>query len=107
MRPNLLCAGNEHRSIATTKMNEASSRSHSLLCVNILKTVRPSAENPKGERKRSQLTLVDLAGSVRTEPIRTSRKRACDSAKPPQPLPPPSLLLRRSACQSQRRRARQ
>lgn len=60
------CAGNEHRSIATTKMNEASSRSHSLLVVNIVKTVQPSAENPRGERKRSSLTLVDLAGSVRS-----------------------------------------
>lgn len=66
-------AGNEHRSTAKTKMNDMSSRSHSLLCVNVIKTVRPSVENPNGQRKRSCLTLIDLAGSVRSGSRRPSQ----------------------------------
>jgi hypothetical protein len=66
-------AGNEHRSTAKTKMNDLSSRSHSLLCVNVIKTVRPSVENPNGQRKRSCLTLIDLAGSVRSGSRRPSQ----------------------------------
>ena len=61
----VLMRGNERRAVATTKMNEASSRSHSLLCVNVVRTTRPTAERPQGGRTRSQLTLVDLAGSER------------------------------------------
>lgn len=73
-------AGNEHRSTAKTKMNDMSSRSHSLLCVNVIKTVRPSVENPNGQRKRSCLTLIDLAGSVRSDSGRPSQFRCASVA---------------------------
>eukprot|EP01050_Picozoa_sp_SAG11_P001674 SAG11_NODE_75_length_18024_cov_5.885356_21_plen_351_part_00 len=60
----VLAAGNENRSISATKMNAASSRSHSLLMIQAaLQRRDPST----GELRATaaQLTLVDLAGSER------------------------------------------
>ena len=57
----ILAKGNEHRAVASTKMNENSSRSHSLLIVNCSSQRR--GDNPRSFG--SQLTLVDLAGSER------------------------------------------
>jgi hypothetical protein len=48
--------GDECRNIAATKLNELSSRSHTVFRINI-----SSEEN--GKIKISQLNLVDLAGS--------------------------------------------
>jgi len=50
--------GNGNRSVACTKMNEASSRSHSVFLI----TLRCHNKN-KGSKKNSKLVLVDLAGS--------------------------------------------
>jgi hypothetical protein len=48
--------GDEFRNIAATKLNELSSRSHTVFRINI------SSED-QGKTKMSQLNLVDLAGS--------------------------------------------
>lgn len=50
--------GNSNRSIGETRMNDKSSRSHSVLMVNVEQTARIS-----GETKQSRLVIVDLAGS--------------------------------------------
>ena len=49
--------GDEARSIASTKLNEHSSRSHTVFRINI------KSEGQDGKIKSSQLNLVDLAGS--------------------------------------------
>lgn len=50
--------GTSNRSVAATRMNENSSRSHSLFLVNVLQ------KNLKTEtKKQSKLYFVDLAGS--------------------------------------------
>ncbi|XP_072169012.1 uncharacterized protein [Diadema setosum] len=56
----VFATGHKNRSTACTDMNEHSSRSHALLCVNIIGT-------NKATKKRSvgKLNLVDLAGSER------------------------------------------
>lgn len=46
------------RNVAETKLNEASSRSHTIFQINIVSTCCDS-----GQMKQSQLNLVDLAGS--------------------------------------------
>ncbi|CAM9093943.1 unnamed protein product [Hapterophycus canaliculatus] len=57
----LLRVGREHRAIRETHMNQASSRSHSILQI-VVEQKRRSEEN--GERVlRSKFNLVDLAGS--------------------------------------------
>lgn len=52
-----LKSGDEVRNVAETKLNEASSRSHTVFRINI------SSTNSTGLLKQSQLNLVDLAGS--------------------------------------------
>jgi centromeric protein E len=51
--------GDDVRNIAATKLNEMSSRSHSVFRINI----QSKAINGKGSTIYSQLNLVDLAGS--------------------------------------------
>ena len=58
-----LLVGNTRRQVAATKMNEVSSRSHSIV---VLKTkVGYDPPNPKKPDTESQLFIVDLAGSER------------------------------------------
>lgn len=49
--------GQEMRTVASTKMNSCSSRSHMLLTVELIQNL------PSGIEKRGQLNLIDLAGS--------------------------------------------
>ncbi|XP_073491542.1 uncharacterized protein [Aquarana catesbeiana] len=61
----LLDQGNKQRAIAETKMNEQSSRSHSILML----TVTQICNDPKSGASRelvSKVSLVDLAGSERS-----------------------------------------
>ena len=59
---NVLRLGQVHRSVASTKMNAESSRSHSIFIVNI------TQKNVKtGSTKSGNLFLVDLAGSEKVE----------------------------------------
>ena len=52
--------GDELRNVAETKLNEASSRSHTVFRINIQSTTK---NNSTAKIKMSQLNLVDLAGS--------------------------------------------
>ena len=53
----VLAMGEANRTVASTKMNNVSSRSHQLLIVEIMQKL------PNGSEKRGILNLVDLAGS--------------------------------------------
>ncbi|OMJ89407.1 hypothetical protein SteCoe_8404 [Stentor coeruleus] len=53
----VMAAGSGNRSIAATRMNERSSRSHSIFCVNV------EQKDHKGNKKSGRLYFVDLAGS--------------------------------------------
>ena len=53
----VMSAGSANRSIAATRMNERSSRSHSIFCVNV------DQRDLQGNRKSGRLYFVDLAGS--------------------------------------------
>eukprot|EP01119_Soliformovum_irregulare_P010103 TRINITY_DN246_c0_g3_i1.p1 TRINITY_DN246_c0_g3~~TRINITY_DN246_c0_g3_i1.p1 ORF type:complete len:1281 (+),score=503.97 TRINITY_DN246_c0_g3_i1:73-3915(+) len=53
----LIQTGEKHRTVSSTQMNEASSRSHSLFILNM------SQKLPDGSIKTGYLNLVDLAGS--------------------------------------------
>lgn len=59
----LLKLGVKHRSVAFTKLNNASSRSHSIFTIRILHT--EDSEMPRVKRV-SELSLCDLAGSERS-----------------------------------------
>lgn len=54
----LMELGDEARNVAETKLNEASSRSHTVFRISIQSTCQKD-----GSLKESQLNLVDLAGS--------------------------------------------
>lgn len=56
-----LIKGDEFRQIAATKLNELSSRSHTVFRINI--TSNELNASGKGTKRVSQLNLVDLAGS--------------------------------------------
>ena len=64
---NLLLKGNESRIIASTKLNEKSSRSHCILRLNLEITKNKENKNVFGENEkiilRSHINLIDLAGS--------------------------------------------
>ena len=53
----VMLAGSANRSIAATRMNERSSRSHSIFCVNV------DQKDSLGNKKTGRLYFVDLAGS--------------------------------------------
>lgn len=53
----VMIAGSSNRSIAATRMNERSSRSHSIFCVNV------EQKDLQGNKKTGRLYFVDLAGS--------------------------------------------
>jgi phage host-nuclease inhibitor protein Gam len=67
----LIEEGTKHRSVAATKMNATSSRSHSIFRLNFVQTTRIIAtrpyEKPKAFDKVSNVSLVDLAGSERNK----------------------------------------
>lgn len=54
--------GNSNRSVASTKMNEYSSRSHSIFLLNL-----EQSSVSTGVKKYSKLVIVDLAGSEKVE----------------------------------------
>ena len=54
-------AGNKKRKVGSTKMNAASSRSHSILSIVVEST------NPSGKTFFGKLSLIDLAGSERSK----------------------------------------
>ncbi|KAF7978877.1 hypothetical protein HWV62_44367 [Athelia sp. TMB] len=69
----LLRRGQVHRRVFGTLANAASSRSHALVTVRVVRNHR--AENDLGAVQVARLTLVDLAGSERTKVTGTSGER--------------------------------
>ena len=56
--------GNKSRTVASTNMNNESSRSHAVFTVIITQTLTDTQSDVSGE-KVSKVSLVDLAGSER------------------------------------------
>ena len=63
---NLMDEGNKARTVASTNMNETSSRSHAVFTI-ILTQQKYDAEMQMSGEKVSKISLVDLAGSERAE----------------------------------------
>lgn len=75
----LLRVGNINRSKESTGANEASSRSHAILQVNVESSELESSN--KTEIKSSKLSLVDLAGSERASATSNRGQRMVEGAK--------------------------
>lgn len=58
-----VCLGNNTKKINSTKINEYSSRSHTLLTIEIISRPCDNDIESKMMKKRGRLNLVDLAGS--------------------------------------------
>nr|XP_057916897.1 kinesin-like protein KIF20A [Doryrhamphus excisus] len=65
----LLCFGNKNRSAAATKMNQSSSRSHSIFTMKLLKMESSTVQ------RMSEFSLCDLAGSERCNKTKTIGER--------------------------------
>jgi hypothetical protein len=63
----LLLAGTYMRSVAETKMNESSSRSHAVFTLTFRQTSVDSATGAPLSERTSKIVLVDLAGSERSD----------------------------------------
>lgn len=61
---NLMDEGNKARTVAATKMNDTSSRSHSIFTLMLTQRRKDDMTGMEGE-KVSRISLVDLAGSER------------------------------------------
>jgi kinesin family protein C2/C3 len=70
----LMQLGNENRSMASTAMNEYSSRSHSLLLITV-----EGANTVTKAKIKSKLTLVDLAGSERVSKSEVTGQRLVEA----------------------------
>lgn len=60
----LMIEGNKSRTVASTNMNNESSRSHAVFTVILTQTLTDTESGVSGE-KVSRISLVDLAGSER------------------------------------------
>lgn len=69
----ILAEGNKHRSVASTALNDASSRSHAIFTVTLTQIITLSKNNTT--EKISRMHLVDLAGSERSKDANTSGAR--------------------------------
>ena len=76
----LIEEGTRNRSVAATKMNETSSRSHSIFRLKFIQTTSvissKAFERPKTFEKVSNVCLVDLAGSAAKQENRRTRREA-------------------------------
>lgn len=68
----LMDKGNKSRSIASTKMNDRSSRSHAVFTIYLTQLIKEEVEDAKGKTTKtreisSKINLVDLAGSERVD----------------------------------------
>ena len=59
--------GNNHRTTASTELNDHSSRSHAIFCITFKQYFYVGGERKKTKEKTSTIYLVDLAGSERVE----------------------------------------
>ena len=76
----LMDEGNKARTVAATKMNETSSRSHSLFTVMLTQRKRDDLTGMSGE-KVSRISLVDLAGSERANSTGATGQRLKEGAQ--------------------------
>lgn len=81
----LLYAGNKNRAVATTILNDASSRSHAIFRLTIESRPRGDKRHHASEsehvRRISALNFVDLAGSENTSKAATAGSRRRESGK--------------------------
>eukprot|EP00347_Sterkiella_histriomuscorum_P006853 403351186 len=75
---NIINAGLEHRQMASQNMNQTSSRSHTILNIDVFQTKQIGFSNT--QQVTGRLTLVDLAGSERVRHTTSSGARL-DEAK--------------------------
>ena len=80
----VLKVGNRNRSKENTGANEASSRSHAILKLQV--EVRDKAQSTTDETQISRLSLVDLAGSERASNTTNKGQRMVEGAKITQSL---------------------
>ncbi|KAG8442041.1 hypothetical protein GDO86_011001 [Hymenochirus boettgeri] len=73
----ILQFGNKNRSLASTRMNQQSSRSHSIFTIRLLKL---SADNDPRVLAVSEMSLCDLAGSERCNKTQTAGDRLKEAA---------------------------
>ena len=92
----LLDKGNRNRSVAATRMNEHSSRSHSIFTI-VLKI----GKREQGDAKVGKISLVDLAGSERVGHAGTSGQRLKEGAKINQSLTALGLVIKALVDQQQ------
>eukprot|EP01059_Diplonema_ambulator_P007865 TRINITY_DN1738_c0_g1_i1.p1 TRINITY_DN1738_c0_g1~~TRINITY_DN1738_c0_g1_i1.p1 ORF type:complete len:1014 (+),score=284.16 TRINITY_DN1738_c0_g1_i1:33-3044(+) len=80
----LIEAGNTERAVASTKMNERSSRSHAIFKITFTQTKKSRPKNkfdkPAVNEKVSNINLVDLAGSERVKKSQSSGQQLVEAA---------------------------
>jgi chromosome segregation ATPase len=72
----LLVAGNHMRTVAETKMNEASSRSHAIFTLRFSETSLEKTTGTAIAETTSKVVLVDLAGSERADTLTVAGRAA-------------------------------
>eukprot|EP01060_Flectonema_neradi_P009602 TRINITY_DN16840_c0_g1_i1.p1 TRINITY_DN16840_c0_g1~~TRINITY_DN16840_c0_g1_i1.p1 ORF type:complete len:978 (+),score=241.68 TRINITY_DN16840_c0_g1_i1:45-2936(+) len=81
---NLIELGNSERSVASTKMNQRSSRSHAIFRVSFTHTTKSipktKFEKPVINEKVASINLVDLAGSERVKKSQSSGQQLVEAA---------------------------
>ena len=65
----LIFSGTQYRTIAATKFNRESSRSHAVFELTLTQVFRTAELDSMTMQKRSRINLIDLAGSERTGKI--------------------------------------
>merc|ERR1740121_1105920 len=70
----LLAKGTENRAVASTAMNDVSSRSHLVLLIQII-----SVNKETKEQQRGKMLIVDLAGSERLKKSQTTQEQQKES----------------------------
>eukprot|EP01064_Diplonema_japonicum_P003675 TRINITY_DN12370_c0_g1_i1.p1 TRINITY_DN12370_c0_g1~~TRINITY_DN12370_c0_g1_i1.p1 ORF type:complete len:1032 (+),score=178.51 TRINITY_DN12370_c0_g1_i1:333-3428(+) len=80
----LINIGNTERSVASTKMNERSSRSHAVFKITFTQTTKSRPKNkfdkPAVNEKVSSINLVDLAGSERIKKSQSAGQQLVEAA---------------------------
>eukprot|EP00698_Gefionella_okellyi_P025620 TRINITY_DN9445_c0_g1_i1.p1 TRINITY_DN9445_c0_g1~~TRINITY_DN9445_c0_g1_i1.p1 ORF type:complete len:1511 (-),score=407.47 TRINITY_DN9445_c0_g1_i1:142-4404(-) len=95
----LITKGEKSRTVASTRMNEVSSRSHSLVIVTVEQRIAATADTP-GSVKIGTLNLADLAGSEKVGKTGTEGERLEEAKTINMSLSALGLCIRRLATSS-------